>query len=255
MGSFVDPFITVIMPAYNEQENLENSVLNIHEILKQLGYQHEIIVIDDGSKDETRKIALKLSNYLPVKVLGYERNMGKGYAFKCGANLARGNITLLMDSDGEVKPLDLKKYIYYLKEADVIIASKRHPNSVYIAPFMRKILGTGFHLLTKLLTGVKVSDTQSGLKAFRTRELKRLLPLLSVKRYAFDVELLVVASLMKLRVRELPIKIQMGARFSLRQVIRMLVDLLGIVYRLRVKRWYQYNLNNRKAKYKPLIKW
>jgi len=79
--------------------------------------------------------------------------------------------------------------------------------------------------------------------------------LVSVKRYAFDVELLAVARLLKLRVVELPVKIRLGSLFSARQVIRMLVDVLGITYRLRVIRWYQKNLHNRQPKYKPIIEW
>jgi len=79
--------------------------------------------------------------------------------------------------------------------------------------------------------------------------------LLSVKRYAFDVEVLTVAHLLGMRIVELPVDIRMNARFKLKDVARMGVDLLGIAYRLKVKRWYQENLNKRHVEYKPLIKW
>jgi dolichol-phosphate mannosyltransferase len=243
------------MPAYNEEEHIEASVRAVHTALKRLGYRHEIIVVDDGSKDKTRSIASQLAQQLPLRVIGYDRNMGKGHALRYGAQFAQGQVTIMIDSDREIKLPDFPTYLQQLQHADMLIASKRHPKSIYKAPLMRKLLSTGFHILTKILTGIKTSDTQSGLKAIRTRELKRLLPLLSVKKYAFDIELITVASLMKLRIRELPVEIHMGARFSLKHVVRMFVDLLGIAYRLRIKRWYQKNLNRADARYRPIIRW
>jgi glycosyltransferase involved in cell wall biosynthesis len=243
------------MPAYNEEEHIEASVRAVHTALEQLGYQHEIIVVDDGSKDKTRSIAAQLAQQLSLRVIGYDRNMGKGHALRYGAQFAQGQVTIMIDSDREIKLPDFPTYLQQLQHADMLIASKRHPKSIYKAPIMRKLLSTGFHILTEILTGIKTSDTQSGLKAIRTQELKRLLPLLSVKKYAFDIELIAVASLIKLRIGELPVEIHMGARFSLKHVVRMFVDLLGIAYRLRVKRWYQRNLHNRSARYKPLIEW
>jgi hypothetical protein len=109
--------------------------------------------------------------------------------------------------------------------------------------------------LREAVAGVRVSDTQSGFKAFRREALVKIMALVSVKRYAFAVELVVVAKLLKLRIVELPVRIRLGGLFSARQVVRMLVDLLGITYRLRVIHWYQKNLYNARATYKPIIKW
>lgn len=83
----------------------------------------------------------------------------------------------------------------------------------------------------------------------------RIMQLVSVRRYAFDVEVLTVAALLKMRIVELPVKIRVGNMFSLRHVVRMFVDLLGIAYRLRVIHWYQTNLHNSQASYSPIIKW
>ena len=81
------------------------------------------------------------------------------------------------------------------------------------------------------------------------------MPLISVKRYAFDVEILTVASLLKMHVVELPVRIQLRARFHVKNVMRMLIDLLGIAYRLRILRWYQRNLNHGSPNYQPIIRW
>jgi len=215
---------------------------------------YEIIIVDDGSTDGTREEALKAADGIHVKVFGYAKNVGKGFAVKYGVEEARGENIILLDSDLEVRA-KLDRYIEALRRYDLVIASKRHPESRVEAPLMRRILSYGFHALVKLLTGVRVSDTQSGLKAGRSRALKRIFRLMSVKRYAFDVEMLTVAQLLNCRVKELPVEIKLGGRFSLREVARMFIDLLGIAYRLRVKRWYQANLNKERPSYKPLIKW
>jgi hypothetical protein len=120
---------------------------------------------------------------------------------------------------------------------------------------MRRLLSHAFNRLVMLLTGLRVSDTQTGFKAFRREALEKIMNLVSVKHYAFDVELLVAAKLLRLRIVELPIKISLASLFSVRYVLRMFVDLLGITYRLRVIHWYQSNLHNPEAAYKPIIKW
>jgi hypothetical protein len=112
-----------------------------------------------------------------------------------------------------------------------------------------------FNLAARILTGLDVSDTQSGLKAARSEALYKILPLLSVKRYAFDVEFLVVASLLGMKIKELPVDINLDSMFGMRKVVRMGVDLLGIVYRLRLIRWYQKNLQAQSMTYVPLVRW
>jgi glycosyltransferase involved in cell wall biosynthesis len=190
-----------------------------------------------------------------VRVVGYVRNRGKGSALKEGFSFATGEFCFLVDSDLEIQARDLGGYVRELENADIVIGSKRHSNSVVRTPTMRKFLSVGFNVLERVLTGVKVSDTQSGLKCARSSALYRILPLLSVKRYAFDAELLTVASLANLRIKEMPVKIQLKATFSIRQVFRMFIDLLGIAYRLRVRHWYQKNMVKMSESYKPIIPW
>jgi hypothetical protein len=132
-----------------------------------------------------------------------------------------------------------------LKDADVVVASKWHPQSKLDTPLTRRILSRGFNALVKLLVGLRLSDTQTGLKAVRREALAGVFPRLTVKRYAFDVEMLALANLLSLKVVELPITIQLRSLFSFREVWRMFLDLLGITYRLRVTRWYQRALTQR----------
>ena len=247
--------ISVLLPAFNEAANIKWSLESISRHLTEIGFGYELIVVDDGSTDGTRLKATEEMERLPVKVVGYGVNRGKGEALKYGSKFASGEITMFMDCDGEIDPLELVEYLGALRTADLAIGSKRHANSRVVAPLERKFLSACFNYLARLLTGIRYSDTQSGLKAFRTSSLKRIMPLVTVKRYAFDVEILAVASLLKMKVVELPVRVEMKARFRAKSVLRMLVDLLGIAYRLRIRRWYQRNLKNGSAKYSPVIRW
>jgi glycosyltransferase involved in cell wall biosynthesis len=251
---FVKGRISIIMPAFNEADCIAKSIAAATEQFRTVLRDFEIIVVDDGSTDETRLIAEDVYNER-VKVVGYKQNRGKGYALKEGFNHVTGEFTFLVDSDLEIRAKELNAYVATLEAADIVIGSKRHPLSVVQTPALRMFLSLGFNILERLLTGVRVSDTQAGIKGTRSIALYGILPLLSVKKYAFDAELIAVASLLDYRIKELPVFIQLRAAFSVRQVFRMFVDLLGIAYRLRVKRWYQKNMAKMSETYKPVIRW
>jgi hypothetical protein len=126
-----------------------------------------------------------------------------------------------------------------LKYGDIIIASKWHPKSEVNIPLIRRILSHGFNVLVKLLTGLRLGDTQTGLKAMRRHAAKRMASSLAVKRYAFDVELLTLANLYGFKIIELPVVLKLQGLFNFREVWRMFLDLLGIVYRFRIIKYYQ----------------
>jgi len=232
--------LSFVLPAYNEEDSIEGILDMLDRVVKETGRRYEIVVVDDGSVDGT---GLKAVDYASrnghVKVVSYKKNVGKGYALKAGFLEAVGDAIVFADSDLEVDLETVSGYVDALQDGDIAIASKWHPKSVVEMPLIRRILGHGFNLLVRLLTGVKLKDTQTGLKAIRRKTFLDIFPRLAVKRYAFDVELLAVANLYGLRVVELPAKIRMRGLFSFKDVWKMFVDLLGITYRLRVLRWYQ----------------
>jgi glycosyltransferase involved in cell wall biosynthesis len=251
---FVKNRISIVMPAYNEADSIERGVAYVSRQFEALSRDFEIIVVDDGSKDETRKVIEEFTDK-KVKLVGYDRNQGKGHAVKIGLYNATGQFAFLIDSDSEIRAKDLAHYVNALGSADFVVGSKRHPDSTVRTPAGRRFLSLGFNVLERLLTGVKATDTQSGLKAARSTALYQVLPLLSVKRYAFDAELLAVASLFNYRIKELPVSIDLKATFSARQVFRMFIDLLGIAYRLRIRHWYQKNKRSMSDTYNPIIPW
>ena len=248
--------VSFILPAYNEVDRITAMIQSLHRVAEDSGIDdYEIVVVDDGSTDGTREEALKISDGSHIRICGYKDNIGKGFAVKYGVQCAGGDVIVFLDSDMEIRPSRLSNYVNALRNWDLIIASKRHPESKVETPFMRRFLSYGFHVLVKLLVGVKVSDTQAGLKAGKAEPLRKIFGLLSVKKYAFDVEMLAVAELLQLRIKELPVEIRLRGGFRIRDILRMLIYILGIAYRLRVKRWYQENLHNERPVYEPLINW
>ena len=125
------------------------------------------------------------------------------------------------------------------KSADIVITQVAS-NSQVKTPTVRKILSRAFNVLARVLTGVRVSDTQTGIKALRRDAFLDIFERLCVKRYAFDVELLVLARKYGLRVAEIPVKLDVNEMFSVKNAWNMFRDLLGIAYRLRVTKWYEH---------------
>lgn len=243
--------LSIILPAYNEGKNIRERIKNVRSVLERLGLPYEIIIVDDGSIDETRAEANGEITNGKISVIGYDRNMGKGHALKHGFQNSSGDFVIFLDGDSDIDPSRLGTYISALAEADVVIASKRHPFSRIESSFERKFLSHAFHAIVKILTGVRVSDTQAGLKAFRRNALIRTFPLVLVKKFAFDVELLCVASILQLRIREMPVTISLDNRFSLKEISRLVLDVLAVAYRHRLRRWYHKKLFESGIRAKP----
>jgi dolichol-phosphate mannosyltransferase len=235
--------ISFVIPAYNEAPHIEDTLDAIDTIIQEKKLAYEIVVVDDGSVDKTYQNARRYANRNGhVKVLTYPKNMGKGYAVKTGFLKAQGGIVFFADGDMEIDFENISDYVNALKKGDIVIASKKHKNSHVAVPFSRKILSQCFNGLVRILTGVPLKDTQSGLKAMKKSAFIDIVPRLAVKRYAFDVELLAVANLYGLKIVELPVNIKLDAKFKPKEMWHMLMDLLGIAYRLRVIHWYQRSL-------------
>lgn len=233
------PELSLVMPAYNEADAIEETVDRVDRIVKRTGLNYELIVVDDGSLDGTRTKATNCANNNShIKVVSYKRNLGKGHAIKTGFRYARSDAVIFMDSDLDINPEHITRYVEALKHGDIVIASKWHPQSSVEIPLMRRFLSHSFNVLVKLLTGIKVKDTQTGLKAVRRKRLESIFSKLAVKRYAFDVELLAVANLHSFKIVELPVNIRMRGLFNPAEIWRMFVDLLGITYRLRIIKCY-----------------
>jgi glycosyltransferase involved in cell wall biosynthesis len=235
--------LSFVVPAYNEEDLIEDMLGSIDDVIAGKHIPYEILVVNDGSKDDTlanaRRYAGKNGH---VRVVSYSKNVGKGHAVKTGFMKANGNVVVFADSDMEIDLTVISEYLEALKHGDIVIASKRHRDSHVEVPVSRRILSECFNGLVRLLTGIPLKDTQAGLKAMKKSAFIDIFPRLAVKRYAFDVELLAVAHLYGLKVVEMPINIKLDAKFKLKDTWHMFMDLLGIAYRLRIIHWYEHPL-------------
>jgi len=235
------PLVSFVLPAFNEGEFIEDVLERLDSSFGVNGLRYEVVVVDDGSVDDTRLRAWRYAvQNGHVRVVGYGKNVGKGFAVKTGFWLAVGDAVVFVDSDRDIDVRQVERYVEALKSADIVVGSKWHKDSVVEVPFVRKVLSRGFNALVRLLTGVGVEDTQTGIKAVRREAFESVFGRLSVKRYAFDVEMLVAARALGLRIVEMPVRLKIESRFSLTEVWHMFYDLLGITYRLKVRKWYQH---------------
>jgi glycosyltransferase involved in cell wall biosynthesis len=232
--------VSFVLPAFNEGEYIEDSLKRLESSFRNGYLNHEIVVVDDGSEDNTRLKAWKYARRNGhVKIIAYNRNLGKGFAVKTGFFGTAGDAVVFLDSDLDIDVKQVGNYIQALRFGDIVIGSKHHPESVVETTILRRFLSRGFNILTRLLTGVKINDTQVGIKAIRRDVFSGIFKQLSVKRYAFDVELMVLAYVYGLNVVELPVKLKISNKPNIKDIWQMFLDLLGISYRLRIKKYYQ----------------
>jgi glycosyltransferase involved in cell wall biosynthesis len=236
--------LSFVVPAFNEEKSIETALFGLDEIVKSRNLPYEIVVVDDGSSDETlRKAQSYASRNGHVKVISYNHNLGKGYAVKKGFMEANGQVVVFVDSDMDIDLGTILSYIDALKEGDIVIPTKWHPGSHIKMPMKRRILSHGFNFFVRTFIGAELKDTQVGLKVMRKKEFDNIFPRLCVKRYAFDVELLAVANLYGLKIVEMPTTLRIEGSFNIKEILKMFIDLLGIAYRLKIIHWYQRPLN------------
>jgi len=232
--------LSVIMPAYNEEGNLAKTIKETTDALKKNVTEYEIIVIDDGSHDNTYETALYLAqNYPGVRSLSYKVNMGRGYALKYGCNSAQGDLILFIDADHELPPSQILRFLDHQKEtnADVVNGSKMLPQSQVRGPFVRKFLSKGYNLLIRALCiNPGVSDVLSAVKLFRKEVLIQALPKTKVKGFAFDLELLFNVRRLGYSIVEVPIDLNyhFNPMVSIKGIPRIFWDTLAIFCRAKL---------------------
>lgn len=235
--------LSVIIPAYNEEKNIEKTSKTLLQALHKIKRDFEIIVVSDGSLDGTSDQARKIKDS-HLKVLSYGPNRGKGHALSYGVKHSRGDIITFLDAGGDFDTTHIDKFIKLMEvfDADIVIGSKRHPASQVNYPFKRRFYSYLYHVMIRLLFNLNIKDTQTGLKVFKREVLEKILPRAVVKQYAFDLELLVIAKRLGYnRIFEAPVKMDFNISstgINFKTIYGMIMDTLAIFYRRYILKYY-----------------
>ncbi|MEK7849682.1 MAG: glycosyltransferase family 2 protein [Candidatus Omnitrophota bacterium] len=239
--------VSVIMPAYNEAATIKESLEETVRTFDDFGCNYEVILLDDSSRDGTYDEALKVARKYPQiivkRIPRRYRSSGKGRALKKAFRYATGDYIVFLDADLDLHPIQIRTLfdIMLLSGADVVIGSKLHPNSKVEYPLSRKIVSFVYYLIIKVLFGLPIHDTQTGLKIFKKEVLKHVFPRIVVKKFALDLEILANVVRLGYKIAEAPVvlnqKRQMG-RIGFKAMWQTGYDTLAIFYRMKVLKYY-----------------
>lgn len=251
--------LSIIIPAYNEGVNIRTTVRDVVATMdRHLDEdEYEVIVVDDGSRDNTAAQARRIKN-ARVKIFTLKHNHGKGGALTYGVRHAKGELVTFLDAGGDFHPKQIVRLTKLMEalDADIVIGSKRHPMSRVNYPNVRRFYSWVYQMIIRVLFRLKVRDTQTGLKVFKRHVLAKVLPRVLVKRYAFDLELLVVANALGFRkISEGPIDMRYNFQttgINRKEIRHILVDTAAIFYRTHILRYYTSRASG--ARSKPLNK-
>ncbi|MFI5282724.1 MAG: glycosyltransferase family 2 protein [Candidatus Dormibacterales bacterium] len=235
--------LSVIVPAYMEGPRIAQNLSKLTEALDRLGAEYEVVVVSDGSTDDTYHQALAAASP-KVRVFGYTPNMGKGFALRYGFVRSTGDPVTFIDADMELHPKEIGIFVKLMDiyECDVVVGSKRHPQSQVHYPVFRRLQSWVYQVLIRILFDLNVSDTQTGLKLFRREVLEAVFPYMLVRRWAYDLEFFVIARMKGYRkFIEAPVVVdfQFASTTGLRSVIQVLRDTFNIWWRLKVRHTYE----------------
>lgn len=229
----MNPFLSIIIPAYNEQSRLPNTLEQVFHFLEKQSFKSEVIVVENGSTDKTFEVAQKFAErHKNLRVIHTEER-GKGGAVQRGVREAGGEYVFICDADLSMPVEEISKFIPpALKDFDIAIGSREAPGAVrYNEPYYRHLTGRVFNMLIRLMVLPNLQDTQCGFKCLRAEVARDIFPFQTLTGWAFDVELLYIAHHHGYRILEIPIDWYFNADSKvrvLRDSWRMFIDLLVI---------------------------
>jgi dolichol-phosphate mannosyltransferase len=233
--------ISVIVPVFNQESKISYSLEKIKQAVESAFTNYELIAVNDGSTDNTLTIleGIALTDQ-HIRILSYTPNKGKGYAVRYGVSHSLGDVVMFLDGDLDISPDSIRDYVEMLSTSDLVIASKRHPKSSVTIPKSRAFLSRAFNVLIRVATGIPQTDTQAGFKAGNGEIMRKIFRNISVRRYAFDVELFTIASILHLKVQEMPVIMKIDRKFSTKEIMNMFIDVTRIWYKYRIAHRYQH---------------
>lgn len=227
------PFVSIIIPAYNEEARLPESLALIAAFARSQPYPVEAIVVDNNSKDRTHAIVEEFAAEAPYVRPLFEGTQGKGAAVRTGMLAARGEYRFICDADLSMPIEEITRFLPpQLTDFDVAIGSREAPGAVrYDEPWHRHVMGRVFNTIVRLFAVHGFQDTQAGFKMFRAEVAEELFPLQTLNGWSFDVEVLFLAQKRGFRIVEVPINWYYKSNtrvHPLRDSIAMFLDVLRI---------------------------
>ena len=228
--------LSLIIPAYDESARIGLTLERVLGYLRAQPYSWELLIVDDGSRDDTADIVVRhIEGVREAKLIAYQPNRGKGFAVRTGIMAAMGQWVVFLDADLSTPPEEIETALGYLRNGDdMVIGSRALPESQIERrpPLYRRLATAVFDLVKHLLVGLwQFSDTQCGFKAYRQSAVRPLYERAVIDRFMFDVEILYLAERKHLKVREMPVRWADAAGSKVRffeGVVNMVKDLVRI---------------------------
>jgi glycosyltransferase involved in cell wall biosynthesis len=203
------PQLSIVIPAYNESARIENALERVMSCVQEQGWDAEVLVVDDGSKDNTAAIVQRwMSRYPRLHLVQNPGNRGKGYSVRNGLLQAAGDVVMFTDADLSAPMEEAERLLAAIADgADVAIGSRwmdRTRQTIH-QPLYRQFFGRCFNWITRLVMGLPFKDTQCGFKAFRRSAAQVIFRLQTIERWGFDPEILFIARKLKYVIREVPV--------------------------------------------------
>lgn len=214
------PYLSIIIPAYNEAERIPRTLIDMDRRLARAEYSYEILVIDDGSKDNTVEVVTKMLPMIKnLRIVETNENLGKGGAVRRGMLLAKGQIRLFTDADNSTSIDQFENMIPFFKQGYGVVIGSRAVKGAKLdppEPFYRQAIGKGLNLFIQALLLWGIWDTQCGFKAFTAEAADRIFKMSRIRGWGFDVEILSIAKLMGYKIKEMPVRWADDARSHVR---------------------------------------
>ena len=241
--------LSIIVPIYKQEKIIKTNLLNIYNVLQKTPYKFEIIGVVDGTSIDKSYQKAKQMKKPEIKIYGYKSNKGKGQAIRYGMKKSNGDVITFIDSGMEIDPSGIIMLLEHMKwyNADIIVGSKLHPASIVKNyKFKRKVLTLGYYTLVKTLFGLKIRDTQTGLKAYKRKVIEKVLDRLVIKKFCFDIEILAVAKRLGYnKIYDAPIQLTWARKstslstvFKNGIVFNFILDTLATWYRIHILHYY-----------------
>lgn len=241
----INELVSILVPVYNMEKNIERNINILAEKISPFISNFEIIISDDGSEDNSKNVIEKICNENKNIIGVYSKeNHGKGNALKRACEIANGKYIIFCDGDMEIDPSQLENFfdIMHKENADIVIGSKRHKNSVVNYSNVRKLISFVYFMFVKIFFHLPIQDTQTGLKLFKREAIINVFPRILVKAFAYDLEVLVACNSNGKKIASAPVIVNPNRHFGfikLGVLWKTFIDTLAIFYRLNIVKFYK----------------